>query len=71
MVDKQKYLEDLITIKEMHLISMVEMASQLGISYTTLKKILDVDDKTPLRELTARKIKAFINLYIKKDDYGR
>jgi hypothetical protein len=63
MINKHEYLEQLLKIKDRVPLSIYEMAKQLDLTYNGLKKILDVDDVTEIRESTVRKIKTLINLY--------
>ena len=61
MVDKQPYVEKLLYIRDTQLLSLCEMAKELGLRYITLRYILDPEKNDKIREATARKIEAFIN----------
>ena len=63
MIDKQPYVEQLREIRDTAPYSMWELADLLGMQYETLKRIFDPNDEGPIREVTVRKIKAFITKF--------
>jgi predicted DNA-binding transcriptional regulator AlpA len=67
MKDVGLLIEEIIKIRESIPLSWHEVADELGISYPSVYRLIDLDNKAPLRPLTIRKMKAMINRY--KESY--
>ncbi len=61
--DKSEYAEKLLKLRDKHSLSLNEIAIELGMSYTAVKRLLDPECTSQIRALTVRKIKGLLNKY--------
>lgn len=61
--DKNMLAEQLRKVRDEHYLSLNEIAIDLDMTYMAIKRFMDPDNTSPVRALTVRKIKAFINKY--------
>lgn len=58
-----KLIDDLKLILDKNFFSIYEIATQVGVSHNTMHRVLDENNKTPLRAETLRKIRIFVDNY--------
>jgi hypothetical protein len=61
--DKTILAEQVRKIRDEQSLSLNEIAIDLDMTYMAIKRLMDPDCSSPIRALTVRKIKAFINKY--------
>lgn len=62
MIDYKEYVEKINSIRERKLMTFMDVADGIGISYATLRRVMD-DEPRPVFLKTLRKIKKFIDKY--------
>ena len=65
--DKATYTEIIRRVRDEHMLSLNEIAEELGMSYMGVKRLLDPECKSEIRALTVRKIMSLTNKYPIKD----
>jgi hypothetical protein len=63
MFDLNIYRKRLLEIKENNLLSLTDLAKWCGVSFLTLKKILDEEYDGAFSNVTLRKIKEYVEKY--------